>query len=778
MTLQLSITVIILLLTFFNAWSSFSLLAEKPPEWLKKQEKRLFFIGMGISILSLLVAVAGLSGMAVLYSCSSILIMLAISNILFFGLTVIHDIIPEKYLAVFRFTAKAVIIIFMLENTLFNFNAYDFLTHHYEQKTLDFAEATVNNGNINSDKSVTLYSSGTLEFQNIAMPVGAVNVECVNTFSAYSEFKLQYADETNAEYRNPFSFTVIGGNKKSENVYCAFSGNVSKLLFVSNAENVKIKSLTLNQPITADINAVRVSVFLGFALLCYFLKKSAVAKKRVKESGYAMAMSTIILSVVFVYMAFFSVNIYRGNENAVTDEEFAMTTGNQMTYELVNAIEKGQVYLEVEADESLMNLENPYDWSQRSANQVVSQWDHVYYNGKYYSYYGIAPVVLLFVPYHLWTGYYFPTVWAVFLFGAIGIVFLIKFFHAFMEKYFSDIPFGISIGSCILLLSCCSVWFNFVTPNFYEIAQTSGFACITSGAYFLLTSNLLEGKNVRYIRLTVSSVLLALSVLCRPTLAVYCIVGVMCIAFGFFRMRKSVTDKKSIVRYFCCALIPYIVLGTVQMVYNYKRFGSVFDFGIAYSITINDFTRAESHLSQILIGFVDFLFIFPEIDMIFPFVHSRFTLLDLHGYYFVANTIGCGLLFKALPTFSYFYAKKAYHLSPVQNRKQNTALWLAFSVLAPFVIIVSIAESGYGVRYATDFAWQIILGALIIAFTVYRNTENRRMRNVMEKLLVVSVVVSIVISFAQMYEYHIRNVRMIEISQQFLNFARNFEFWK
>ncbi len=778
MTLSLLVTIIILLLTFVNVWITFSALSENSTECFKKWQKKLFFGSIGIIAVSFLSAILGISGVPRLNNCSSLLLMLAVSNILFFSLVIVQKIIPEKYLRVFSFTAKAIVIIFMLENTLFNFNAYDFLTHNYEQKNLDFSQAVINNGNINSDNSVTLYSSGTIEFTDIGIPIGSVDVECVNEHSASTEFKLRYSDETNAEYRNPFSFTVIHDNRKSANVYCAFSGKVSRLLFSVNAENVKIKTITLNQPITADIDPVRVAIFLGFVLLYYFLKHSEVSQKSVKTSRYAMALSTIVLSVVFVYMAFFSINIYRGNEDVSTDKEFSMETGNQMTYELVKAIEKGQVYLEAEVDDSLASLENPYDWSMRESNHVTSSWDHVYYNGKYYSYYGIAPVVLLFVPYHLWTGYYFPTVWAVFLFGAIGIIFLVKFFHAFVERYFSDISFGMSVGSCILMLCCCSVWFNFVTPNFYEIAQTSGFACITSGAYFLITSNLLDGKDIRYVRLTVSSVLLALSVLCRPTLAVYCIVGVLCIVFGFFRMKTSEKNKKNYVRYFCCSIIPYVVLGTVQMVYNYKRFGSVFDFGIDYSITINDFTRAESHLSQILIGFVNFLFIFPTVDMNFPFVHSQFTLLDLHGYYFVANTIGCGLLFKALPVFSYLYGGKAYRIAPVQYKKQNTVLLLATCILAPFVIIVSIAESGYGVRYATDFAWQIILGALVIAFLVYRNTENTKLRRIMEQLLLISVMVSVVIGFTQMYEYHIKNVRMIEIHTEFLNLARHFEFWK
>ena len=776
--MQFIITAFILLLTLVNAVLTFLTMTKNQTEWLTKFREKIFFFGMGVSVLSLLPAIMGISGVQFFHNNSSLLTVLTVSNILCFALYTLQDIIPQNYLRVFRFTSRTIIIMLILESTLFNFNAYDFLTHDYQETSLDLSRAIVSNGNTNTDHSVTLYSSGTIEFQDIHIPIGSVCLETVNNLSATTEVSLQYSDETNAQYRNPIKFTIIQNNPKSSNVYCAFSGKVDKLLFTVNAENVIVKSITLNQPITADINPVRMAVVLGFAWLCYFLKKSEIARKPVKSCGYAMTVSTIALSIVFVGMALFSINIYRGNENSTTDDEFSLTTGNQMTYELVNAFEKGQVHLETEVDDSLIQLENPYDWSMRKNNNVVSKWDHVYYNGHYYSYYGIAPVVLLFIPYHLFTGYYFPTVWAVFLFGATGIIFLIKFFQTFMKKYFSDIPFGISFGSCLIVVCCCSVWFNFVTPNFYEIAQTSGFACITVGAYFLLTSNILDGKSVHYVRLCISSVFLALSVLCRPTLAVYCIVGVMCIVFGFFRMKSPSITTKKYIQYFSCALLPYIILGTVQMLYNYQRFGNIFDFGIDYSITINDFTRAESHLSQVMIGFFNFLFVFPEINTTFPFIHSQFDLLDVHGYYFVANTIACGLLFKALPTLSYLYGVRAYRLAPVQYRKQNTALLLSGCIVAPFIIIFSIAESGYGVRYATDFAWQIILGALVIAFILYRNTKNAGLKNIMQKLLVISVVVSMIISFTQMYEYHIRNVKMIEIQAEFMNFAHNFTFWQ
>ena len=232
------------------------------------------------------------------------------------------------------------------------------------------------------------------------------------------------------------------------------------------------------------------------------------------------------------------------------------------------------------------------------------------------------------------------------------------------------------------------------------------------------------------------------------------------------------------IKYFSCALIPFVVIGSIQMYYNYVRFGSFTDFGIDYSLTINDFTRAESHISQIFIGFFNFLFAMPLVDTVFPFIHSNFTKLDTNGYYFVANTIACGIIFKALPSLSYLYAGKAYSLSSINSRRRNLILILAVSVIAPFMIIFSIAESGYGVRYATDFDWQIVTGAFIIAFTVYSSIKNDAVKRILGKLLVFSVMLSIVVFFAQLYEHHLVNVRTVQLHAGFMNLARCFEFWK
>ena len=80
----------------------------------------------------------------------------------------------------------------------------------------------------------------------------------------------------------------------------------------------------------------------------------------------------------------------------------------------------------------------------------------------------------------------------------------------------------------------------------------------------------------------------------------------------------------SAITFLMVALAPFFIIGGVQMYYNYARFGSVFDFGIQYSLTINDFTRAEFHVDQAVVGFHNFLFAFPNVKAEFPYIFSNF----------------------------------------------------------------------------------------------------------------------------------------------------------
>ena len=85
-------------------------------------------------------------------------------------------------------------------------------------------------------------------------------------------------------------------------------------------------------------------------------------------------------------------------------DRYAIKNKNQ--YELMaDALLKGQVYLEYgDMDRRLLEMPNPYDTKARRELGVRYHWDHAFYKGRYYMYFGVVPVFLLFIPFKLITG--------------------------------------------------------------------------------------------------------------------------------------------------------------------------------------------------------------------------------------------------------------------------------------------------------------------------------------------------------------------------------------
>lgn len=72
--------------------------------------------------------------------------------------------------------------------------------------------------------------------------------------------------------------------------------------------------------------------------------------------------------------------------------------GHRDQYErMAQSILNGHLYLEYEdVDPRLSEMENPYDPQARKELGIYYHWDHAFYNGKYYMYFGIVPVVFCF----------------------------------------------------------------------------------------------------------------------------------------------------------------------------------------------------------------------------------------------------------------------------------------------------------------------------------------------------------------------------------------------
>ena len=660
------------------------------------------------------------------------------------------------------FAAKALLVILILEALVFNFNCFHVWSSQYEEYSMPISSAQVTNLSQAQEKYVSTDPAAdcTIEYLDINKDVGTIYLD-VNSTAKKISYSIDFADESNSSYYMRSGLVkgeIIPSIEESKYIICNFSGDVSKLRITLTGDGESAISLSDNVAMNLDypsnFSFLRVLTFLMFAVFVYLFIKSVAMNKSVKSQEKTFKAVTTVIVFFFVLLLLF-MTIVESSDYA--GSVFKQTTGNQMTKELVDAFKAGRVTLDTVPTHNLLALENPYDWSQRVESGASSLWDHVLYEGEYYSYYGIGPVLLLFLPYNLLTGYYFPSSLATFLFSAVGIIFLALTFKKLTKRYFSDIPLSMYIVSLVMLLTSCGIWYCIIPSNFYEIAQTSGFCFVTLGAYFLVSANVLSKGKINLLNLALSSLFLSIAVTCRPTTAVWCIVALLFIGVGIVKINRekkaSGTAPVSYAKYLLCAMLPFVVIGAGQMIYNYIRFDSFTDFGIQYSLTINDFLSAQYHTQFAVIGFYNYLIAPPSFSSEFPFVMTNITDLDVNGYYFTATNNGCGMFFRALPMFALFLFPSALKHIKKENRGIITVLFLAVAVVAPFTVIYSIWESGYGVRYMIDFAWQMLMCAILIIFMLYRHTNHEETKRIYRYAMLISMILCVIVSFALTYSY-------------------------
>ena len=686
----------------------------------------------------------------------SLAIGMTIMTVISFLLTMFSNRFKQDSTKAFvRYMAKAILVVLLLEAVCFNFNSYHLWKGGYEETALDMNSAVVTGMNKSGDHYVSSGEKATIEFPSVGQKVGVIRLDLKGT-SYKTGYSIDFADETNASYylrTGLVTGEVFNDIEQTQYVVCDFSGKVSKLrINLTDLKDniVTLSGITLNEDYPSHFSYLRFAlILLGIAFVWAF-KRSVNFRKPIGDRPQAAKAVTasVIIVMVFISLLLASVGL-----NPKTD--FNGTSGNQITQELVDSFEAGQVELKDKPGDDLMNMENPYDWSARSEQKVNAKWDHVLYDGKYYSYYGVGPVILLYLPYHLITGHYLASLPGVALFNILALIFLGMTFYLLMKKLFKDLPLSMFTAALIMVYASCGVWYCAAMANFYEIAQSSGFCFTVMGAYFLISSNVIgsDKEPVRPLRAALSSLFLAIAVTCRPTTAVWCVVAVAFIVAGVLKLRRNKSEKPLYIKYLVAALLPFVVIGGAQMIYNYARFGSFTDFGIAYSLTINDFTHTEFHTQLSAIGFFDYLFAPPSFTGEFPYVKSTLSTLGVNGYYFEATNNGAGLLYRALPTFFLFASPFALKFVDKEKRGRAAVLFSLAAIIAPCVIIASIWESGYGTRYMMDFAWEMLTGGFIVMFLFYRNIKGKDAKRIYEHLLLIMMFACLFINMGLVYAY-------------------------
>ncbi len=419
------------------------------------------------------------------------------------------------------------------------------------------------------------------------------------------------------------------------------------------------------------------------------------------EKNRKIIIITVAVTVLFFTIPMGLCPVWNGENPAHRDQYEQIT----------EAFLQGQLHFLYEPGEELALMENPYDPYARQAEGFYFKWDHAYYNGHYYMYFGVVPVFLTFLPYRVITGTALTTYHATQLFTAAFIIGLFALFYQLARKFFKDISLGMYLFLSVAF-SAMSVWCATATPALYCTAVTAAMATMVGGMYFWMRA-LWDSKNRKQAVLfaAVGSFLGALSFGCRPTIAMGNLI-ILPLMFHYLKEHKWENKWKDAIAF----LSPYIVVGIALMVYNYVRFDSILEFGQSYQLTSVDVRNLPSVFNAPTME--------EKLRLLVSYVKNGMRYLFRLSSGVEPAQVGT---FIAYPILFCIFAGLISRKSRLRIKEENGWLLISLMLLTPVVILVLDVLGSPDVfpRYRMDTTWIFAILCYMFIGLGYRSKINK-----------------------------------------------------
>lgn len=489
----------------------------------------------------------------------------------------------------------------------------------------------------------------------------------------------------------------------------------------------EIEEIALNRQVPFFFNIIRWIVLIMLCLIIYSLKRHSFweecySKTNIKQN---IVVGFIILLGIFT-IYFYNIHCCQTKLIDFYDMRF------------IDALKKGQTYLQKEPDADLLSLENPYDPILRHRKKVNYIWDTSLYDGKYYVYFGTLPAISIMLPYNLITRQYIGTNQVVLLFSVLSIIALGILTLEILKKYFPELKFKYSaISILIMMFSTMIIWLN-IAPRFYELVSVSGLFFAIVGVLLIIISEK-DGKT-SYVKILGGTLCLALAVACRPT---QLLTSLVAIPFLWKVLKNNIKkEKKEVVKLILCVAIPYLIIGGLLMYYNYIRFGNILDFGTKYQLTVNDMLHLRMSLFRIPTGLLCDLFNLPVFTPEFPFIQGNSNIINNFMYYYCED-IPAGVFILSPIAFMCFGIFNFYKKSENKELKNFVVSLILTGLL---LVIVTSVKAGSTGRYFLDFAWMFVLAGILIFMTKIQNYKTEEGKTILTNILYIILCFTLVIN--------------------------------
>ncbi len=651
-----------------------------------------------------------------------------------------------KHVAV-RVVAVAILAL-LLEVFLFNMNYFRSLGYEPVDlsdriTTLETTDTgTSDFGLGHSVKYKFTESNSAIDFYDLNKVVNSIHLDLDNSQAAQNlKIKISFTDDAHETYFSTTEYTfgvpevdVSTASEQSQYLYLQSSGKIQNLRIEIVGEDtsypVSLYSVVINDRQPFDFNGLRFFVTFAVLLLVYvFRPKSSIYRCLVREHPrfsravivLATACEVLVLSA-YLFLGSNQVGIATSSYNSGSWDGHSIVNtykvggDNAQQYaELAKAMTHGQLYLDTEPPEWLVGMDNPYDKGARDELQKQTGesylFDVAFYDGHYYVYFGVLPVLLFYLPFYLLTGSSFPTAIGVLIACIMFTLGITALMDRFARHHFKRVSLGLFLLLQMPLVACSGILYLAKFPTFYSLPISMALAFTVWGLYFWMRGRSEKNAGRWYLA---GSLCMALVVPCRPQFLIFSL-----LAFPLF-WRRFITERylfsKRGAREFACLLAPYFVIAIGVMLYNRARFGSFTDFGANYNLTVNDMTQRGMNAGRLLPALFAYFLQTPTTTGVFPWLQP--TTFDTTYLGQTIKEVTFGGIFVCLPILWVIAFAKPILAYRFNVRSTHTVASVVLTMLASGLVVACLDAEMAGIlqRYTADFSILLLVPAVLLCF--------------------------------------------------------------
>lgn len=417
---------------------------------------------------------------------------------------------------------------------------------------------------------------------------------------------------------------AVGPQERSVTVYVSSYGNANYLdvTFEDFKSELIITDLKINPTYEFSFDLLRFAVIFVVLIFVYVMKHNGFARRFLDELDYRSAV-TVCLSVCVSASLLMTYLCISKGEGIHT--EYPLLNGAEYYQPYVqqfDAFMKGQLHIDVTPSAELLALENPYNPSERSG--VSFLFDRAFYDGRYYSYFGIAPIVTVYIPFYFISGFVPGDGIVTGIFSLITAVFLPLAVVEWSKIRGKNPPWIAAVCGIGAYFASTVLLVQRGRAAFYYIASIAGMAFLSAFLFFILKAIRSKKQPAKIIYMILAGIGFALAFLSRinSVLSVSFAIAAFIVIYGVRCLKNKKTSP--FIGEMVALGLPVAAAIAFLLWYNNARFGSPLQFGTDYQLTVADASQYEIFSGGIAAAFYHY-FLQPFVTGdFFPYIQLDF----------------------------------------------------------------------------------------------------------------------------------------------------------